>query len=186
MSRLLVAILAIYMLIFVSGCQSGATVSAAIEKHGNIRTEDYSVKAVQDPGAVYEGYIESALTMDDLQLGGIKLGMKADQAEQTMAVKPSKVIKEQNDEIEKWLYEGIELDVQENQVIYASTASKEYATPRGLKVGDSAERLLKLYGTPSRIYNNIYSFEIDKEHYVFHAEVKDGKVIRIQVNLADL
>lgn len=127
---------------------------------------------------------KNSLTMEDLQLGQLKLRMSSEEVTEALQAHPLQVIMEQNGLLEKRFYDGIELQLLSGEVSYISTSSDQYVTPRGLKVGDSVEELIELYGTPSQIYNNIYSFDFSDEYYLFHAEVKDGKIVRIQVNLA--
>lgn len=192
MSRLLVSILIIYMLIFTSGCQTAAKtnlnvtpVPAASEAATKEASNTGTFSAGNNPHInPYKKDAKNTLKTKDLQLGGIKLKMNASDAEKIIGYEPSHIIQGQNGVQENRFYDDIELDIQNNEIIYISATSDKYATPKGLKVGDSVEKLLKLYGTPAKIYNNIYSYEIYEGYYSFHTEVKDGKITRIQVNLA--
>ncbi|MDF2521559.1 MAG: hypothetical protein K0R84_2187, partial [Clostridia bacterium] len=117
---------------------------------------------------------KDSLTMEDLQFGQLKLRMNSEELTEALQARPLQVIMEQNGLLEKRFYDGIELQLLSGEVSYISTTSDQYVTPRGLKVGDSVEKLIELYGTPSQIYNNVYSFDFSDEYYLFHAEVKDG------------
>jgi hypothetical protein len=132
---------------------------------------------------------KSELTIEDLMLGNIRVQIAESQLNFVMNIVPNKSEKEQNGIVERRTYEGVEITLSENEVIRISSTSDRYPTPRGLKVGDRVDTLLDLYGEPSEIIetqNNtkIYSFDLSGEYYLFHAEVKDGKIIRLQVNLA--
>jgi len=60
---------------------------------------------------------------------------------------------------------------------------KEYVTPRGLRVGDSAEKLYELYGVPIEVSKNEWIFATETGDYqVFHAIVVNGAVQKMILN----
>ena len=142
------------------------------------------------------GMDKNDLSMDDLALGNLKLMMTAAYVDRIMNTTPISVETTSEGEIEpvvveKRKYEDLEAVIRENELVYLSTTSDHYATPRGLKVGDHADVLLERYGEPSQIAEDekaktkIYSFDLSGEYFFFHAEIKEDEIIRLQVNLAD-
>lgn len=147
---------------------------------GNI--QDYQIKVLKNQLQA-DVYNKDDLRIEDLQLGSIKVRMKPEELDQVMKAQPKEAVREFEGYVEKRIYqEGVEVKITEGEVSHISVTTKEYQTPRGLKVGDSVERLKELYGEPSQIQDNIYSFDLSNEYFLFHAEVKDGKIVRLQVN----
>ena len=68
--------------------------------------------------------------------------------------KPNKVESDENDfdpgsKIITWDYDGLSITFADEQLINFYAKSDKYSTPRGAKVGDSKETIIKLYGKPS-------------------------------------
>jgi len=58
-----------------------------------------------------------------------------------------------------------------------------YVTPRGLRVGDSAEKLYELYGIPEYVSKNKWTFVTEAGAYkIFHVIVVKGVVKKILLN----
>jgi hypothetical protein len=128
------------------------------------------------------------LTIEDLRLGNLTVRLAAIELDFRMARLPESVEKNDKDFIENRAYGDVDIMIVENEVFMISTESADYPTPRGLKVGDSTEQLKVLYGEPSEIQktdsgNDLYSYDLSGEFFLFHAEIKDGTIIRLQVNL---
>jgi len=48
-------------------------------------------------------------------------------------------------------------------------------TPRGLRVGDTAEALFVLYGIPVSVLDNVWTYG-DGDYNIFHVTVRNGVV----------
>lgn len=129
------------------------------------------------------------LTVEDLRLGNLSVRLAALELDFRMAQKPERV-ELAHDGYEEWRYyeNGVEILILENEVFMISTDNPDYPTPRGLKVGDSLETLNALYGEASMIEalengNVLHSFDLSGQYHLFHAEIKDDIIVRLQVNL---
>lgn len=60
-------------------------------------------------------------------------------------------------------------------------ASPDYVTPRGLRVGDDAEKVYALYGVPLMVDENKWSYG-DGFYSLFHVVVENGIVRTIHLN----
>lgn len=129
------------------------------------------------------------LSIEDLRLGNLSVRLAALELDFRMAQKPERVELAHDGYEETRYYEnGIEIMIIENEVFMISMDNPDYPTPRGLKVGDSLETLTTLYGEASMIEtlengNTLYSFDLSGEYHLFHAEIKDDTIVRLQVNL---
>jgi hypothetical protein len=128
------------------------------------------------------------LTVDDLRLGNLAVYLAALELDFRMARQPVSVDLKQ-DGYEQWrYYDDVTVLIIENEVFMISTESPDYPTPRGLKAGDSVDMLTELYGEASLVEtldngNELYSFDLSGEYHLFHAEIKDNVILRLQVNL---
>lgn len=71
----------------------------------------------------------------------------------------------------------------EGKIYSIEVASAEYATPRGLKAGDTVELLRRLYGEPDSINDEgvwVYSY---RGYDLFYVTVVDDTVTGIKVSL---
>jgi len=129
------------------------------------------------------------LTIEDLRLGNLSVRLAALELDFRMAQQPERVEVNHDGYEETRYYEnGIEIMIIENEVFMISTDNPDYSTPRGLKVGDSLETLTTLYGEASVIEtlengNTLHSFDLSGEYHLFHAELEDDTIVRLQVNL---
>ena len=127
------------------------------------------------------------ITPDDLQLGEIKLGITVDELNKIMNIKP---VKEEKEEYEglvaKTLFypDDTQIYVVDDVVYSINVTSPNYETPRGLKVGDSTEKVRELYGEPANINEDGYWGYCYDGYELFTLRVKNGKVAEIQVDLA--
>jgi len=132
-----------------------------------------------------EDFNKNELTYYDLQLGNLSLKWTKEKIQNMIGKKSSETIKDPEPYEEKLIYnDGTEILFKDMKAFEISVTSPKYITPRGLKVGDSEDKLKDLYGEPSFIKNGIYSYDLSQNLYPFHVEVKGGKVIRLKINSA--
>jgi len=130
---------------------------------------------------------KNTITLDELQLGNIKLDMSYDELLKVMQMKP---VKEVADEFEglvaKTLFfeDNTQIYVVDNSVYCINVTSPEYPTPRGLKTGDTTKRLLELYGEPANKEDeNHWGYTYDG-YELFTVVLVNGKVVEIQIDVA--
>ena len=136
----------------------------------------------------YGGGIDdkNVIALDELQLGEIRLDMTYDEM---MKVMKSKLVKEEPEEFEglvaKTLYfeDDTQIYVVDNTVYSINVTSPDYPTLRGLKTGDTVERLVELYGEPSNKEDESWGYTYDG-YELFTVVIKEGKVAEIQIDVA--
>jgi hypothetical protein len=127
---------------------------------------------------------ENTITPEDLKLGSIIVGMSYDDLLKAIGQAP------EDEVLEK--YEGLTLRTlyfaDETQVyvvgdtVYTvNITSSDYETPRGLKTGDSEDRLLELYGEPASKNDGIWGYNYNG-YELFTAVVEDGIVTQLQID----
>ncbi len=127
---------------------------------------------------------ENQVTPDDLQLGKVKLDMTYDELVEAMGEKPDK---EEPDEHEglnaKTLFfaDSTQVYIVDDRVYSMNVTSSDYATPRGLKTGDSAAKLKELYGEPSSNEDGVLGYSYNG-YDLFTVVLEDGKVSQIQID----
>ena len=129
------------------------------------------------------------LTVADLQLGNLKVRTAPEVVDMVMGAAPYTVVHKHQQVVAR-TYDGVEVTISFGEVSHILATSPTYGTPRGLRVGDSLERLTKLYGEPSQIIKesesvrggDVYSFDLSENFYLFHAAVKDGKILSLEVH----
>lgn len=130
---------------------------------------------------------KNSVTLDDLQLGNIKLDISYSELLKIMKQKPQKEETEEYDGLEaKTLFfaDNTQIYVVDGAVYSLNVTDSRYETPRGLKVGDSRSKLIKLYGEPDNKEDaNHWGYNYNG-YEVFTVIVEDGKVTEIQVDLA--
>jgi hypothetical protein len=84
-----------------------------------------------------------------------------------------------------WHYPGIVVDLGEPtrpQVRGVTLTGPRYATARGLRVGDGAERIRRLYGEPSGRYEDDWDYQApDNNMHVIRVTVQNGKTKSIYI-----
>lgn len=130
---------------------------------------------------------KNVITLDELQLGDIRLDMTYDEMKKAMK---SKLVKEESDEYEglvaKTLFfeDDTQIYVVDNSVYSINVTSADYPTPRGLKVGDTVKRLTELYGEPpNKEDENHWGYTYDG-YELFTIVIKNGKITEIQIDVA--
>lgn len=129
---------------------------------------------------------ENQVSLEDLQLGQIKLGMTYEELEVVLENETAEVFQDEYDGmVSKTLYltDDTQILVVDNTVYCVNVVSSDYETPRGLKVGDSESTIKQLYGEPSSIDDNYWSYTYDG-YELFSVRVEDGKVAEIQIDVA--
>lgn len=130
---------------------------------------------------------KNLITLDDLQLGNIKLDMQYEDLLKAMKQKPEKEVEDEYEGlVAKTLYfpDNTQIYVVDNIVYSINVTSPEYPTPRGLKTGDSVKRLKELYGEPSNMEDeNHWGYTYDG-YELFTVVIEDNKVVEIQIDLA--
>ena len=80
--------------------------------------------------------------------------------------------------------DGTEIYLVDGTVYSINVISKDYPTPRGLRVGDSVSRLKELYGEPDNMDDKTHWGYAYEGYELFTVVLKDDKVLEIQVDLA--
>jgi hypothetical protein len=132
------------------------------------------------------------LSYDRIGVGGIKLSMSEAQVRKILG-KPVKVTNGFLGIIGKTKtlkYSGITVELGEGSkpgsydVYHIKANGSNYATPDGVKIGDSQNKLIRTYGKikPSKSGNvTQFNYGIDKPSpTIFNFTVKNGKVIEIE------
>ena len=123
------------------------------------------------------------LSIDELKLGELKLRMKRDEFVEKFGEPKTKRF--EHNGVEEYLeYEDFKVVVIDGEVSRISTTSDKYVGPRGLKVGDSTEQMMNIYGEPASRHKEILNYKVGPEYELLHIKVKDEKVEEISINLA--
>ncbi|MGF7050788.1 hypothetical protein J2T13_005338 [Paenibacillus sp. DS2015] len=71
-----------------------------------------------------------------------------------------------------------------NDEIYSiEVTSTDYLTPRGLRVGDSIEKVVELYKNPAYLDDNNWGYSTTNDYILFTLEFIENKVSKIEINL---
>ncbi len=127
---------------------------------------------------------ENKVTPDDLQLGKIKLDMTYDELVQAMGKKPDQEEADNQEGLNaKTLFfaDSTQIYIVDDRVYSMNVTSSDYATPRGLKTGDSAAKLKELYGEPSSNEDGVLGYSYNG-YDLFTVVLEDGKVSQIQID----
>lgn len=89
------------------------------------------------------------LSFQDLRLGNLSIGMSLKQINDAMTLKP--YLEEKGTVIHLTYPDGTKISLFEGEVRFIEVVSSLYPTPRGLKVGDTTQKVLGLYGEPPEI-----------------------------------
>lgn len=130
---------------------------------------------------------KNTITLDDLQLGKIKLDMSYEELLKAMKQKPEKEVMEEYEGLEaKTLFftDNTQILIVGNVVYSINVTSPEYQTPRGLKTGDSVKRLKELYGEPANKEDESHWGYTYDGYELFTVVIEDDKVVEIQIDVA--
>lgn len=126
------------------------------------------------------------ITEKDFKIGKIELYMKFSDVRNAIGKDPIES-SEETDEIGKSMTlkydDGTVIQLLDDEVYSISVTSSDYITPRGLAIGDSAEKVIDLYGEPLNKESVTWDFEGFGEYDLFHVDIKDNRVVGITVNL---
>ncbi|GEM_PF-733819 len=125
----------------------------------------------------------SSITPDDLKLGDIEAGITYEKLLEIMGQEPVDVAEEAYEGmITKMVYfpDDTQVYVVNDIVFTVNVTDPGYTTPRGLKTGDSEERILELYGEPNTKSDGIWGYNIDG-YELLTLVVTDGIVTQIQI-----
>ena len=126
------------------------------------------------------------ITFDDLRIGNLKVGMLYEELIRVKG-KPQKI--EKNESFIDIEYEdGTSIVIFESRVQVIIVNSPSYATTRGLKVGDSKEKALQLYGKPTegRIEESVWFYTDDKNAYGIIILFDDDIITYIDVHIREM
>ena len=119
-----------------------------------------------------------------MQLGSLKADMPKAEVEKVMKSElVDTVIKEEygmETEIQTYK-DGTVINLLDDKIYSIKITSSDYATPRGLKIGDMEETLRKLYGEPSAIEDGKWIYS-SRGYDMFFVTVKDGIVVEIMIS----
>ncbi len=127
---------------------------------------------------------ENTITLEDLQLGGITVGISYDDLLETLGQMPEDEVLEEYDGLSVrtlFFADGTQVYVVGDIIYTVNITSPDYETPRGLKTGDSEERLQELYGEPSTKADGIWGYHYNG-YELFTAVVEEGIVTQIQID----
>jgi hypothetical protein len=125
----------------------------------------------------------SAIDPGDLKLGDIDINMSYSELIAAMGQEPLDVVEEDYEGMStKTLFfpDDTQVYIVNDTVYTVNVTSPDYATPRGLRPGDSEERILELYGEPNKKEDGVWGYYIDG-YELFTVVVKDGIVDQIQI-----
>lgn len=128
--------------------------------------------------------VDNTIKLSDLMIGDIKINMTYDEMLDAIHQKPEhEEISEYDGLKTKTLFfsDGTQIYVVNDTVYTVNVTSVDYATPRGLRPGDSEDRLLELYGEPSCREDEIWSYSY-KGYELLTVVVSKGKVTEIQID----
>jgi len=121
----------------------------------------------------------------DLKLGELQVDMPKKSVEQFIKAKllDSKSDNSYGFESETLIYDdGTEIHLVDGKIYSISVAAPDYPTPRGLRVGDSAEKVKELYGEPDAIEEDGLWLYSARGYDLFFVTIKDSIVITIKVS----
>ena len=82
-----------------------------------------------------------------------------------------------------WKYSGLLVHMGADELVFGLTlTTNRFTTNRGLKVGDSKEKLLKLYGRPTGTYQTDWDYELPSNDLeVMRVTIRNHKITKIFV-----
>lgn len=154
----------------------------------NKETLDYianSIRTTQESFG-HELDEDSSITLDDMKLGKIRIGMNYDELKNVMGEEP---VTEDIDELSGTdskrlsFSDETEILLVDNTVYTVNVISDKYETPRGLKVGDSVQKLEELYGKADNVNeeDGIWGYTY-KGYELLTVVIEDDKVTQIQID----
>ncbi|MFY9177757.1 MAG: hypothetical protein WBI74_01680 [Caldicoprobacterales bacterium] len=150
-----------------------------------IESNEADNEEVKDSQSVNAGdKVKEFDAIKDMQLGSLKADMPKAEVEKVMKSElVDTVIKEEygmETEIQTYK-DGTVINLLDDKIYSIKITSSDYATPRGLKIGDREETLRKLYGEPSAIEDGKWIYS-SRGYDMFFVTVKDGIVVEIMIS----
>lgn len=129
------------------------------------------------------GYID----MDDLWLNDLYLKMPYIDLLNIMGTEQEKIIDSDlgdNEIMYRLLYaDGTIIHLIEEEIYSVEVISRDYQTPRGLRVGDTKEKVIELYNYPAYKEDSNWGYSTTNDYILFSVEFHDNKVSKIGINL---
>lgn len=128
---------------------------------------------------------DNAITFDDLKLGGVSLDMSYDDVLKAMKKEPTEKVEEEyggSEALTLFFDDDTQIYIVDGSVYSINVISPDYPTPRGLRVGDSQEKLIELYGEPESKDEGYWGYAKDG-YELLTVIVQDAKVSEIQVDI---
>lgn len=164
---------------------AGVTTDQSADSQGEDETDKADLHGNDESVSVDAGNeVKEFDAVKDMQLGELKADMPKAEAERVMKSElvDSTVKEEYGMETEIQTYkDGTVINLLDNKVYSISVKSSDYATPRGLKTGDTEETLRKLYGEPTAVEDGKWIYS-SRGYDLFFVTVKDGIVVEIMIS----
>jgi len=80
--------------------------------------------------------------------------------------------------------DGTVINIINEKVYSIEVTSERYQTPKGLRVGDTKEKVIELYNYPSYQDENDWNYTTDNDYNLFTILFEGNKVSKIIINLA--
>jgi hypothetical protein len=128
---------------------------------------------------------EPLIIDEDLKLGELQVDMPKETMEELIKAKltDSKTDDSYGFESEILIYDdGTEIHLVDGKIYSISVSAPEYPTPRGLRAGDTAEKVKELYGEPAAIEEDSLWVYSVRGYDLFFVTINDGKVVSIKVS----
>lgn len=126
---------------------------------------------------------ENKISMEDLKLGKIYIDMPDTDVKNTMK---AGLVNEDTDEYQgRTLFydDGTEIYIIDGIVNSMNVNNDKYPTPKGLKVGDSVDRIVELYGQPDNKEDDTHwGYTVDG-YELFSIVLENGKVSQLQIDM---
>ena len=123
--------------------------------------------------------------LDDLIVGGISLNITRAEFLAMMTEDPVDTVVVEDEVlgfVETTLrYEGLDVVFLDDVCFSIRVTDERYSTARGLRIGDSADTVISLYGEPQNRYEDHWGYEFGgtEDYEVFSLTVQDGIVVEI-------
>ncbi len=125
----------------------------------------------------------SSINPDDLKLGDIDIDMPYKELIAAIGQEPLEVIEENYEGMSTrtlFFPDDTQVYVVNDVVFTINVTSPNYITPRGLKPGDSEEKILELYGEPNKKEDGVWGYNING-YELFTVVAEEGVVTQIQM-----
>lgn len=177
--RRLALLLLLIVTLTVSGCNSNG-------RKKDISDSTKTVGSTETPATTKKDEVKP-IQDDELWLANINLGISLAEFKKIHPQKPNSIKEGEDEEFQEITYsykDGLEVYIVENSVYSIKTSNPNYPTKRGLKVGDTQDKLVKLYGQPLYKDGDIWQYNIhDEDYIVFYVTVKNGIITDFEVCL---